>query len=262
MANPGYPMQPQQPPMGMPMGQPPPPMMGRPVRRGTSKAVPVVVSAGLAVGVFCGLLFGLGTGGDEATAATKSNGSATSGSDGSAGSAAVATPAPGSGSAAAVAQQGSGSAGSAADPAAGSGSGAVAAAGSGSGAAAGSGSAAAPAVAGKTTKLVVEITPELAAQTAKITVDGKDVAATSEVAMGDLAKKKVHVEIRAPGFKDVIHDGFIELPETKLSVDMQKKPRPAGGPAVAAPPQTPPPTNGGPKKPPPGKKPGGGLIDI
>ena len=34
----------------------------RPMRRGTSKAMPVVVSAGLAVGVFCGLLFGVGTG--------------------------------------------------------------------------------------------------------------------------------------------------------------------------------------------------------
>jgi hypothetical protein len=49
------PMQPQQP---MPATAAPPPQ----VKRGTSKAVPVVVSAGLAVGVFCGLLFGLGTG--------------------------------------------------------------------------------------------------------------------------------------------------------------------------------------------------------
>jgi len=54
----------QQPMMQQPMGGMPPPM----VRRGTSKAVPVVVSAGLAIGVFCGLLFGLGTG--ESTAST------------------------------------------------------------------------------------------------------------------------------------------------------------------------------------------------
>src|SRR6478752_957342 len=55
MATPGYPMGQQ-----MPMGGAAP--MQKPVRRGTSKAVPVVVSAGLAVGVFCGLLFGVGTG--------------------------------------------------------------------------------------------------------------------------------------------------------------------------------------------------------
>src|SRR6476620_8117833 len=62
---------------GDPMGQMPMgggPQMGgaapmpRPMRRGTSKAVPVVVSAGLAIGVFCGLLFGVGTGKDEAHA--------------------------------------------------------------------------------------------------------------------------------------------------------------------------------------------------
>jgi hypothetical protein len=48
---------------GPPMGMPPP------VRRGgVSKAVPVVVSAGLAVGVFCGLLFGIGTGKKDAIA--------------------------------------------------------------------------------------------------------------------------------------------------------------------------------------------------
>src|SRR5690349_14216371 len=71
MAAPGYPQQPPMggPPMGgPPMGGPPmggPPMNGpqtgmRPPRRGTSKAVPIVVSAGLAVGVFFGLLFGVG----------------------------------------------------------------------------------------------------------------------------------------------------------------------------------------------------------
>src|SRR5690242_149786 len=67
MANPSYPQMGQ-----MPMGAPPPmgpPTMNRPMRRGVSKAVPVVVSAGLAVGVFCGLLFGLGTDKDEANAA-------------------------------------------------------------------------------------------------------------------------------------------------------------------------------------------------
>ena len=76
MANPGSfpPMgaPPMGPPMPPPMGAPPmgpgmgpggPGMMPRPPQRqGTSRMVPVVVSAGLAVGVFCGLLFGLGTG--------------------------------------------------------------------------------------------------------------------------------------------------------------------------------------------------------
>ena len=64
MANPGgYPMQ----PMGNPMGHGGPPQGARTAmvsgqKQGTPKAVPVIVSAGLAVGVFCGLLFGLGTG--------------------------------------------------------------------------------------------------------------------------------------------------------------------------------------------------------
>src|SRR5512141_1040819 len=74
MATPGYPQMGQMPPGmgGPPMGGPPgmgavPPQ--RPMKRGVSKAVPVVVSAGLAVGVFCGLLFGVGTGKKDAVAA-------------------------------------------------------------------------------------------------------------------------------------------------------------------------------------------------
>ena len=51
------------------MGGPPMGAAVRPMRRGTSKAIPVVVSAGLAVGVFCGLLFGVGTGKNNARAA-------------------------------------------------------------------------------------------------------------------------------------------------------------------------------------------------
>ena len=46
--------------------------MPRPVRQGTSRAVPVVVSAGLAVGVFCGLLFGVGKKNDAVAAAPAS----------------------------------------------------------------------------------------------------------------------------------------------------------------------------------------------
>src|SRR5437764_12153583 len=78
MATPGGPynpmMQPQmgQTPQSMQSQQPPPVAAvppPKPARPGTSKAVPVVVSAGLAVGVFCGLLFGLGTG-DTASASS------------------------------------------------------------------------------------------------------------------------------------------------------------------------------------------------
>src|SRR5688500_3521584 len=59
------PMQQQQQPMQqMPphqhMQQQQPPRGPSSSRNGTSRAVPIVVSAGLAVGVFCGLLFGVG----------------------------------------------------------------------------------------------------------------------------------------------------------------------------------------------------------
>jgi hypothetical protein len=49
------------------------------VRRGTPKAVPIVVSAGLAIGVFCGLYFGLGTG--EKAAAAEGTTAGTTGSN-------------------------------------------------------------------------------------------------------------------------------------------------------------------------------------
>ena len=75
MVNPAYPPQMQMPPgqgpgrpgmpgPGMPMGMGPGPGIPQAnmTRRGTPKAVPIVVSAGLAIGVFCGLYFGLGTG--------------------------------------------------------------------------------------------------------------------------------------------------------------------------------------------------------
>ncbi|MBA3460276.1 MAG: hypothetical protein H0T46_09975 [Deltaproteobacteria bacterium] len=73
MANPGYPQQPmgQMPPMGQPQPAVPQPKP-KAEKRGTSKLVPVVVSAGLAVGTFCGLLFGVGLG-EEATASPSSS---------------------------------------------------------------------------------------------------------------------------------------------------------------------------------------------
>jgi hypothetical protein len=220
------------------------PGMMRPMRRGTSRAVPVVVSAGLAIGVFCGLLFGLGTGGDEAeaqtTAAKKDQGSSSETPDVLKAKPSTEVPKP--------MVDGSASGGSAD-------AGSAAAAGSAdAGSAAGS---AVPAV--KAVKLIIAIKPEAAAQLAKITVDGKDVDATSDIELGDAAKKKVSIYIKANGFKDYTYEGEIEAgKDTKFEFEMQKKVvvRPSGG--------TPPrPETGGGKKPPGGgKKPGGGLIDI
>ena len=75
MANPNYPMQPmpQQPAQQQPQQRPPPQpdqAVSPVVRNGAPKAVPVVVSAGLAIGVFCGLLFGVGIDKEEAVAGT------------------------------------------------------------------------------------------------------------------------------------------------------------------------------------------------
>jgi hypothetical protein len=215
----------------------------RPMRQGTSKAVPVVVSAGLAVGVFCGLLFGLGTGDDEASAATgtetKQDGSGADTPDVL--MAKPSTAVPGTGSAEPPAN------GSAATVANGS-----AAPAAGSGAEAGS---AAPAI--KMVKLIIELKPEAAAQAAKITINDKDVEATSELEIGDAPKKKVKIVIKAAGYRDYTYEGEVEAgKDTKFEFELQKKPRPTGN--------LPRPENpGGGKKPGNGgKKPGGGLIDI
>ncbi|MGN6107066.1 MAG: hypothetical protein ACTHU0_18310, partial [Kofleriaceae bacterium] len=180
--------------------------------------MPIVVSAGLAVGVFCGLLFGLGTGEDEAIAAPtvtkpkevvddrdltasgdlKPPKSVLEGrmptspkADGSAaGSNAVAA-------AGSADDAGSGSAGSAA-PAAGS---AAPAAGS---AAPAAGSAAPVPPQPEIAKLTVEIKPESVASTAKITVDGKDITGMMlEIPLDGVDKKEVKVAVKASGYKDV-----------------------------------------------------------
>ena len=269
MANPGYPMQ--QPPMGgMPPMGPGPGMGGpgmggpgmggpgmggmRPARRGTSKAVPVVVSAGLAVGVFCGLLFGLGTGSDEATAAPTEKKARGSGETetpdilmAGQGSSFVPTRKP--------------------DPAVASAAAGSAAAGSGAGSdAAGSAAGSAAAPGPKMVKLIIAIKPEAAAAAAKITIDGKDVSATSDFEIGDAPKKKFSVLIKAEGFKDYKYEGEVDASQTTMQVEleMQKKPKISTGGGL------PRPTlpsgggdGGGAKKPPGGggKKPGG-LIDI
>lgn len=199
MANPGYP------PMGGPMhpggapmgpGGPMGPMGGmggmgmQPIRQGTSHIVPVVVAAGLAVGVFCGLLFGLGTRHEVAapsrgsTGAKQSEESQIQTAQVSTGTKLPDRPRPATGSA-----------GSAAGSA-------VAATGSNTGsAAAGTGSAAAPGPG----KLKVEIQPDSAAQAAKVLVDGIQFTGTEVEIPFDpgVSKKMVKVVVRVPGYKDM-----------------------------------------------------------
>jgi hypothetical protein len=188
MATPGYPQM-QQGPMGPMGGMGGPPMQRppRPARRGTSRAVPVVVSAGLAVGVFCGLLFGLGTGAD----AKPSSGNNTKAhqDDDSVTPVYANTPATtklanaGSGS-------GSGSGG-------GIGSATIAMAG-GSAAGSGAGAGSAMAVAPKTMKVTFKIDPEAAGSAATITVDGKPITGTSMEIPPDT--KQIHVQVTAAGY--------------------------------------------------------------
>jgi hypothetical protein len=209
------------PPMGgPPMGGPP---RAAPVRRGTSKAVPLVVSAGLAVGVFCGLLFGVGKK-SEAVAA----GPTTTEKDDKAKAAPAQEPAKPQ---------------TPAPPAAGS---AVAAAGS-----------AAPTVpptpppvtVPKTIKLTVTVKPEGAAKDAKLIIDGQAVEGMTTELPFD--KKSVKVEIKASGYRSV--DKKIDLAggDTAVEFEMAKRTGGTGTPAVRPPKR--------PDRPPSG---GGGLIDI
>lgn len=275
MANPGFPQQPMQPPMGgAPQGAVPPP---KPVKQGTSKMVPIVVSAGLAVGTFCGLLFGLGTG--EPAQADSSSSSSSSSTDEKkddtkptqTAKAEPAKPAktepaktepaktePAAGS-------GSGSAQPAkTEPAAGSGAGSGSAAAktepAGAGSGAGSGSAqpakadptkvAEPAV--KKPKLTIELTPESVVSSAKITVDGKAVdGKTFEVDLGKATKKEVKIVVRASGYKT--YEQKVEV-DSDLAVKIELVKRPASSGGSSRP-------SGG-NTTPPKKKPPGGLIDI
>ena len=204
MANPGYPpmggpMQPGGAPMGPggPMGQMGPMGMGpmgmgmQPVRQGTSHIVPVVVAAGLAVGVFCGLLFGLGTKHDAApsrggTGARQSEESQIQTAQVSTGTKLPDRPRTATGSAAVPA---------------GSAAGGTVAAGAAGAGAAGTGSAAAPGPG----KLKVEIEPASAAQAAKVLVDGIQITGTEVDIPFDpgVSKKSVKVTVRVPGYKDL-----------------------------------------------------------
>jgi hypothetical protein len=206
MANPG-PYQMGQ-PMGAPnMGGPPMGQMGMmprpPMRQGTSKMVPVVVSAGLAVGVFCGLLFGLGTGSHSVAAPEKASNNAKRDEVQVFQPESLANPN------VKVPDKNAPKAGSNA------GSGAVAQAG------AGSGSAAEPTV--KPTKLVVEIKPEAAAQAAKVLVDDKPIEGLStEIPLEAGASKKVKVTVKATGYKDIEQEVDVEGESVTVKLDLIK----------------------------------------
>jgi hypothetical protein len=161
--------------------------MGMPVRQGTSHIVPVVVSAGLAVGVFCGLLFGLGTKHDAATPSRGSTGAKQS-EESQIQTAQVST--------------GTKLPDRPRTPTGSAGSAAVAAGGTTTGsAAAGTGSAAAPGPG----KLKVEIQPDSAAQGAKVLVDGMQITGTEVDIPFDpgVTKKSVKVVVRVQGYKDM-----------------------------------------------------------
>ncbi len=258
MANPGYPMQ-QQPPQMQP--QPAHAVQPAPVRRGTSKIVPIVVSAGLAVGTFCGLLFGVGTG-EPADASTTGSSADTKketaqtkpatpakpavvASTSPAKPATTLAPAPAPAAAGAAATPAAGSA--ATTPAAGS-------AAAGTTSPAGGGKPTVADVAVKKPKLTVELTPASAAATAKITIDGKPLEGSStEIDLGKAANKEVKIVVKASGYKTV--EQKVEV-DSDVAVKIELIKRPASGPVtVPRPGGTPAPA----KKKPPG---GGGLIDI
>jgi len=199
MANPG-----QYPPMGhmQQMGGPQMPPMGMrpPMRQGTSHVVPVVVSAGLAVGVFCGLLFGLGTK-HEVEPAKASNGAKQS-EESQVQTAAVST-----GSAKAPVTTPTPAAAGSAAPSAG---GAATAA------------AAAPAKPGK---LTIEIKPDSAAASAKIFIDGRQLTTgtTADIAFDPGTKERtVKVVVQATGYQEEQRDETVKSEEaTSLSIPLK-----------------------------------------
>jgi hypothetical protein len=225
--------------------------------------VPVVVSAGLAIGVFCGLLFGLGTKRDAVAEPPKASNGVKRTED-----------------AIDPASLGSSTGSPSAKPGPVAGSNAVAAGSAGSGPASGTAAATehvAPPAA-ETTKLIVEVKPDAAAQIAKLYVDGKEMSEmTTDIELpAGTTKKKVVVAIKAPGYKDAEQEVEVEGESTTLKLELARGPRPTVDSAIPAPsttatPSPPPPSNTGTRpsgtKPsgtkPSGKKTGnGGLIDI
>jgi hypothetical protein len=239
--------------------------MGGPARvvRGTSKIVPVVVSAGLAIGVFCGLLFGLGTGKTDAAAGPASGTNIKDKDEAQplppppVSTAPMKEPAKGP----MITQMaGSGSA---------AGSGAAASSGAGSAAVVAGGSDTDPAKPAATIKLTILVEPETAVDTEKIQIDGKDITGNSI----DLPEgtKTVRVTISATGYQSREQKVDVSSGDTTVHVELQKHSA-AGSPGfggaskptgVTVPAR--PPGNGGAgagsgtKKKPPGN---GSLIDI
>lgn len=242
-------------PYGPGAGMQPRPMMPtgaqRAQRRGVSKAVPVVVSAGLAVGVFCGLLFGLGTGKAPAMAGPSKGNNLKPATD------KAAAPMPG------AAPAGVGATAAAPPPKPDAGTVAVVAATGSAGSAVGSatpkvaaGSVAAAVVA---TKLTIEVEPAAAAATAKITVDGKEITGTSIDVTADT--KAVKVSVSATGYHSIDNKKVDIVAGTDMKVQLELTKRSAGGsPGFGGASSTP---NHVPTAPPrPKKPPNSGIIDI
>jgi hypothetical protein len=207
----------------------------RPIRRGTSKAVPVVVSAGLAVGVFCGLLFGVGTGKSEAKAAPPSASNVKKDDD-----KATAEKAAPEGLGATTTQP-------VKPPTTPTGAGSATPT---TTAAAGSAATPPPTIPeAKKMKLTIKIKPDAAAEGAKITVDGSEITGmTTEI---PLDKKTVKVEVKSSGYRT--GDKKLDVTEGDITLEMELSKRPSGGTGGVRPPKRPdrPPSNSG-----------GGLIDI
>jgi hypothetical protein len=230
MAAPGYPQMGHMPPQmgGPPMGGPPMGAMPmpRPVRRGTSKAVPIVVSAGLAVGVFCGLLFGVGTGKENAAVSKGNNVKHEEESKPDPGAAPQGL---GATAAAPVAPKQVTPPPAPAQPP--------------------------PQPAKpeeKKVKLTVQIKPEAAAKDAKISIDGQEITGNSTEVPAD--KKTVKVEVKANGYRSAEKKIDLVGDELTLDIEMSKRSSSGGAPTVRPPKRI--------DKPPGPSNNGGGLIDI
>lgn len=241
------------------MGGPPMGSMGRQVRRGTSKAIPVVVSAGLAVGVFCGLLFGVGTGkSNAAPSSSKGNNVSMHTAEMTTTPVTPAEPQNKIVPTDKVQVNGMGSNVIVNGAAAGSGAGSAKNSGAGSAAIAAGSAAVAP----RTAKLTIKIEPEAAAAIARIQIDGKDIAGNTIDL--PLEKKSVKISVTSSGYHQLDKTVDILGDETTVELPMTKRSG-AGSPGFGGtdthrPPVPTHPPGGDTTK--PKKKPAGGLIDI
>jgi hypothetical protein len=81
----------------------------------------------------------------------------------------------------------------------------------------------------KTTKLVVEIKPDLVAQFTKVSIDGKEITGlTADIPLDPgTAKKKIKVLVKAPGYKEVTQEIEVEGESTTLKLELVKSARPS-----------------------------------